>query len=71
MRPSNEELHAQEIGVQESPRRGLLEARVHEGYVGADADTMSEQMKKVTTKEDESKDSGDNNEDAERLVKGG
>jgi integrase len=49
---------------------GHASLKTTEGYIGADADTMREQMKKVTLKGDVSKDSGDNKENTLGLVKG-
>jgi integrase len=49
---------------------GHSSLKTTEGYIGADADTMREQMKKVTIKEDVSKDSGNDKEDTSGLVKG-
>jgi hypothetical protein len=49
---------------------GQSSSKTTDGYIGADADTMREQMKEVTIKEDVSKNSGDNKEITPGLVKG-
>jgi integrase/recombinase XerD len=48
---------------------GHSSLKTTEGYIGADADTMREQMKKVSIKEEVSKNSGSDKEDAAGLVK--